>query len=353
MFGKTRRFPAQAEPNSPSAGTPAVAPWGMTHALDTVTPTPLLDLPGLARLAGVGRVLVKDESRRALGAFKSLGGVNAGLKALERAGPGTVRRLICASEGNHGLAVAEAARQAGAQARIYLSAQVSAARSGRIAALGAEIVRVEGSFDAAVNAAHAAAGRGEGLLIPDTSEDSDDPVVRDVMDGYKRLAHELPGQFAAADAWPSHALVQAGVGGLAGAVAEGLAEIMADHPRFTVVEPQTAACVAAALAAGRPVQLDSELQTCASMLACGLASTPALQVLLRYGATAISVDEPGLLAAPETLFRAGGPATTPSGAAGLAGLLAAAAAPELRARLSLAADSRVLLIVSEAVPPRG
>lgn len=312
-------------------------------------PTPLLDLPGLARLAGVAQVMVKDEGRRLLGNFKSLGGLTAGLKALDRAGIGDARRLICASEGNHGLAVAAAARQAGAQARIYLPAHVGEARTRRIRTMGAEIVRIEDTYDGAVRAAFEATRRGEGLLIPDTTEELDDPVVRDVMDGYGAMTDEMAVQFAALGAEPTHAILQAGVGGLAAAVAAGLARTLVSPVRIVVAEPKAAACVGAALAAGRPTSLEGGLETVAEMLACGLASAPAVEILLAHDAGWVGVEEADLIAAPRLLREAGGPATTPSGAAGLAGLLAADAAT--RRLLGLGPDSRVLLVVSETVPP--
>ena len=47
-------------------------------------PTPLLNLTQLSRRLGVAQVLAKDEGRRMLGSFKSLGGTYAGLAALAR-----------------------------------------------------------------------------------------------------------------------------------------------------------------------------------------------------------------------------------------------------------------------------
>jgi diaminopropionate ammonia-lyase len=83
------------------------------------------------------------------------------------------------------------------------------------------------------------------------------------------------------------------------------------------------------------------------MLSCGLASAPALAVLLRHGARGMSVDEPMLRSAVAALREAGGPDSTASGAAGLAGLLQASADPALRATHALDGDSRVLLVISE------
>jgi diaminopropionate ammonia-lyase len=75
--------------------------------------------------------------------------------------------------------------------------------------------------------------------------------------------------------------------------------------------------VSAGLRARRPVQIKGDLQTCADMLACGLASAPALEILLRHEAISIELDESALRNGPAVLMRAGGPSTTPSGAAGV------------------------------------
>jgi diaminopropionate ammonia-lyase len=324
-------------------------------------PTSLIELPRLARRTNVGRVFVKVEGERPLGNFKVLGGMIAGFRALARATGATtladlisygtnrepLPRLLCASDGNHGLAVAAAAQQAGTKASIYLPENVSRARVARIAQLGAEIVTVTGTYDDAVDAAAAAAHRGEGLLVPDTSSELDDVVVKDVMAGYGLLTEELLRQLQEVGERPSHMFVQAGVGGLAAAMAEGVRAGMRDSRRLLIVEPRSAAAVAAALAAGHPVRIPGDLSTSAEMLSCGLASAPALQILLRHDAQSVLVDEDQLRAAVSILRDAEGPDTTPSGAAGLAGLLHAASHPDLRSLHELDENSCVLLIATE------
>ncbi|UJB19987.1 MULTISPECIES: pyridoxal-phosphate dependent enzyme [Lysobacter] len=325
-------------------------------------PTRLLDLPELARRCGVRRVLAKAENERPLGNFKVLGGMVAGLRALSRltgarsleqlrqacGGRATRPRLICASDGNHGLSVSAAAQRAGAAARVYLPAAVSPARAARIRALGGEVVRVDGSYDDAVLAAHAAAARGDGVLIADTSADPADPVVADVMAGYGLIARELHAQLRErAHERPSHVFVQAGVGGLAAAMAEGLHAHLRAPARIVAVEPRSAACLAHALARAAPVRIDGDLDTCAEMLSCGLASAAALAVLQRHRVSALSVDEAQLSAAPALLRAGGGPDSSASGAAGWAGLLHATADPALRDAHGLDADSSVLLLITE------
>jgi diaminopropionate ammonia-lyase len=343
-------------------------PAALLAVWPSLAPTPLVDLPRLATRCGVAKVVLKDERLRPLGSFKALGGVYAGLRALARATGlpdiatlvaarrprETLPTLICASDGNHGLAVAAAAELAGAPARVYLHGGVPPARERRIAARGAKVVRVGGTYDDAVFEAARAAACGEGLLIADTAGDEDAPVVADVMAGYGLMAQEIVDQLRAmSDERLTHLFVQAGVGGLAAALAEGVRGRMAGDRRVVVVEPDKAACVAAALEAGRAVRVPGDLKTSAEMLSCGVASAPALKPLLRHGATAITVGEAALADAVATLAACGGPATTPSGAAGLAGLLAAPPGSQPARDLGIDGSSRVLLIATEGPVPTG
>lgn len=323
--------------------------------------TPLIELPTLARLTAVRHVFVKDESKRPLGNFKVLGGMMAGLRALHRAAerdslqrlPNPVSgrpalRLICASDGNHGLAVAAAAERFGAHASIYLPVGVSGIRAERILAHGGDIVWISGTYDDAVSAASQAADRGEGLLIADTSCDARDATVAEVMSGYGVITDELAGQFRHdGRTEPTHLFIQAGVGGLAAIMAERFRYLMQPPQRLVIVEPAFAACVAQGLQAGVAVQIAGDLHTSAEMLSCGRASALAIDMLLRHDAKSILVTETQLRSAVDELRSAGGPDTTPSGAAGLAGLILSATTPELRSEHQLTPDSSVLLVVTE------
>lgn len=324
-------------------------------------PSPLLALPALAADLGVADLLVKDESQRLLGSFKSLGGAYASLQALSAAAgltvedlitrkrpAGSLPSLVCASAGNHGLAVAAAARLAGTHARIYISSGVPAIRVSRLRRQGAEVVLVEGTYDDAVRAAAADASSEEVVLVADTSADPADPTVAGVMDGYRVIAGELRSQLdGAGTRRPTHLFVQAGVGGLAAALTDGLRSYLDAPARVVVVEPESADCVGRALAAGRPCPVPGSPATSATMLACAEASAPAFAILSRYQVDAMTVPEDALLAAPARLAEHGGPATTPSGGAGLAGLATALSNAALARSLELVPRSRVLAVVTE------
>ncbi len=343
----------------------AEGPEALLRLWPDYQPTPLVSLPRLAEALGIAEILVKNEALRPLGSFKSLGGMYAGLRALARHAQiptiaGLVRTaphadfppLVCASDGNHGLAVAAAARLAGAGARVFLPSIVPENRAARIAGEGAVIVRINGSYEDAVEAARAEAASGKGILIADTTDQPGDPAVADVMAGYGIIAREIRGQLAVLDA-PTHLFLQAGVGGFAAAMADGLAAILAAPAGIIIAEPQSAACVGAALAAGRVVRLPGALETSAEMLSCGEASAPALARLVAHDAGAIAVPESRLTEAVAMLGKFGGLATTPSGAAGLAGLLEALSSPGMAARFQLGSGSRVLLTMTEGLVPFG
>jgi diaminopropionate ammonia-lyase len=324
--------------------------------------TPLLNLSQIAKSLNVAGLLAKDESKRALGSFKSLGGTYAGLAALARAAGvdmpalfglpvkqrANLPRLICASDGNHGLAVAAAARLIGSKATIYLHTLVSQRRIDRITAQDADIVIVDGNYDDAVIAAEQAAAHGDGILVADTSETANDPVVADVMAGYGVIGDEIVEQLSGQNLpHPSHIFVQAGVGGLAAAVAESLYGLLMAPAKLIVVEPGRAACVGPALVKRKAVQIAGDLETSADMLSCGLASTPALKILLRHSALALAVSESEIAEAVQLLNQQPGISTTASGATGLAGLMKVLIDPSLRQKFELDDASRPIIFITE------
>jgi diaminopropionate ammonia-lyase len=102
------------------------------------------------------------------------------------------------------------------------------------------------------------------------------------------------------------------------------------------------------MAAGRPVRVPLERATSAEMLACGQASTPALRLLRRHAARTMTVQEATLIESPNLLRAYGDPATTPSGAAGLAGLVNALRSGRTASDFNLTAASRVQILITEA-----
>lgn len=319
-------------------------------------PTPLVALPALAARLGLGDVLCKDESRRfGAGGVKALGAPH-GLRVLlrQRGGVGSFV-AVAATDGNHGLALAWAARRQGGLARIFVGRDVDEVRLGRIRAEGAEVVVVDGTYDEAVLAAEAAARHDGALLVTDTDYDGDSAVCAAIMAGYGLLAEEA-WQQGLSEAPPTHVFVQCGVGGVAGGVAASLWRHMSPVvPRMVTVEPASAACVLASLRGGGPTPVGGDLRTRMAGLACGRMSAPAWQILSHTAFAGLALDET-IAETVQAALVAGawgdGPLSTwDTGVAGLAGLVAAASDDTCRRLLGLDRSSRILAINTEGPPP--
>ncbi len=314
----------------------------MISAWPGYQPTPLRSLPALARDAGVGEILYKDEGLRfGLGSFKALGGAYAVQRLTAQRGGAKGLTVACATDGNHGRAVAWGARTLGANAVIYLHEQVSAGREAAIRDLGAETRRVPGNYDHSVRVCAEEAERHSWTVVSDTSWPGYEAIPRDVMQGYALLALEAEAQGAR----PTHVFVQGGVGGIAAAVLSHFWEALgAARPVLIVVEPENAACLFESARHGRPTVVGGALDTIMAGLACGEAS-PLAWRLLETGADAfITIPDASAAVAMRRLARAG-VVGGESGVAGLAGLLALD--QPMRAALRLDGASRVLCIGTE------
>jgi diaminopropionate ammonia-lyase len=367
-------FPFRLFPN-PRAGTPGLVVLpaaGFWRAKAEITswpdyaPTPLLDLPDLAREARIAAVRLKDEAGRfGLGSFKALGGAYAvgSLLAAELARRGVaaaatradlesgrheaVTRTItvaCASAGNHGRAVAWGAGRFRCRCVVFLPRGVSEARAAAIAAHGAEIRRVPGIYEDALREANRAAAAEGWSVVSDTSWPGYTETPREVMQGYRLMPDEALDQWAGEP--PTHVFIQGGVGGVAAAVSAQLRARLAAPPALIVVEPDRAACLLASAELGGPTVIPGELDTIMGGLACSEPSLLAWQELARGACAFMAVPDEAAAACMRMLARRG-IAAGESGVAGLAALLLAAGDPAARETLEIGWESRVLLFSTE------
>jgi diaminopropionate ammonia-lyase len=329
-------------------------------------PTPLRDLPALAEQAGVAGIRLKDEAGRfALGSFKALGGayavaevlsaelarrnvaVEARSAALEsgkyREAAGSIG-VTCATDGNHGRAVAWGAQRFHCRCVIFVHEAVSQGRVDAIARYGAEVRRVTGSYDDAVREAARQAQANGWFVVSDTSWSGYTEIPRLIMQGYRVMADE------AADQWrgepPTHVFIQGGVGGVAAAVSAQMRERLYPVPALVVVEPDQAACLLASAELGKPTPVPGKLDTVMAGLACGEPSIVAWQELDRATTAFMAIPDGAAIACMQLLAKSG-IVGGESGVAGLAGCLLAAGDPVARQTLGFNDRSRVLAFNTE------
>lgn len=224
--------------------------------------TPLVSLSGLAREIDVGSIHLKDEGHRlCLGSFKALGGSYAVIRLVLEEAARRLRRSVdgsdlhmpeakavaremtvsCATDGNHGRSVAQGAQLVGAKCVIFVHSGVSDERIAAIARFGAQMIRVNGNYDDSVLEASRVAAEKGWITVSDTSWPGYERIPGFVMQGYTALLSEALRQLSAP---PSNVFVQAGVGGVAAAVAGHFSVLFGENrPFFTVVEPSRAACL--------------------------------------------------------------------------------------------------------------
>ncbi|NBB84567.1 MAG: hydroxyectoine utilization dehydratase EutB, partial [Alphaproteobacteria bacterium] len=218
-----------------------------------VRATPLVRAEALSAVAGAD-VFLKLDSLQETGSFKLRGATNrlARLTEAERAAG-----VVAVSTGNHGRAVAFAARRLGIPATVFLSELVPANKVAALEALGATVVVGGASQDAAFDAAHAHIAGNGGVLVPPF----DDPAI---VAGQGTLGLEV------LDALPDidTALVPLSGGGLIAGIAVAL---KAANPAIRIVglSMDRGAAMIESLRAGRPVAVE-EVESLADSLGGGI-----------------------------------------------------------------------------------
>ena len=373
----------------PANARPGAAVHAFHQRLPGYAPTPLRDMPALADACGVGRVLVKDESSRlGLPAFKILGASWATYRVLcdrlgeepswstlddlaavvaDRLGP---LRLVAATDGNHGRAVARMAKLLGLSATILVPDGTADARIDGIASEGAEVIVAPGTYDDAITLSAEMAGERD-LVISDTSWPGYEGPPRWVIEGYATIFAEIdaalegggvdsPGgasdQVVVTDdgievADPvtiDVAVVPLGVGALGAAAGASLRAGFEPGagPLLVGVEPDTAACVAAAVEAGHVVEVPGPHRSLMAGLNCGLASMLALPTVTATFDALVAVDDDTCRRAIRAHAEAGMDVGE-TGAAALAGLMAVV--DDHRDELPIPATATVLLLATEGV----
>jgi len=266
--------------------------------------TPLEQMQLLSERLG-RTILVKREDLQPVFSFKIRGAHNriVHLSAEERA-----RGVICASAGNHAQGVALSATRLGIRAVIVMPTTTPLIKVNAVRRLGGEVVLFGDGFDAArAHASGLAERHGYVFVHP-----FDDP---DVIAGQGTVGLELMRQHPE----PIGAIyVPVGGGGLAAGIAS-FVKFLRPEIRVIGVEPEEAASMKAAIAAGKPVPLDQ-----VGLFADGVAVRQVGEETFRLcnelldDIVTVSADE--ICAAIKDIFDDHRAITEPAGALALAGL---------------------------------
>ena len=268
--------------------------------------SPLVPLDNLAAELDVKRIFVKDESSRlGLPAFKILGASWGSFRAVaEKVGVrpeaefGEVAakardariKLFAASEGNHGRAVARMAKLMGLEVNIYASKFMNKSTEVFIAEEGADVVRVDGDYDAAVaEAARKAFSKPNYILVQDNSFEAYETIPTWIIEGYSTLLVEIEAQLAEIGLKATTIFTPIGVGSLGHAVVS-FAKSERRNIRVVAVEPTNAACLYESLGIGNSEPITTT-DTIMAGMNCGSVSPMSWPILKQGTDASVTVSD--------------------------------------------------------------
>ena len=269
---------------------------------DHVRVTPLVDL----ELPGVGTVQLKLEQLQHTGSFKARGAFNTLIK-----GPVPAAGVVAASGGNHGAAVAYAARKLGHRARIYVPQMAGPAKIALIRAQGAELHVIDGPFTEVQAQTEAYAASTGAMQI----HAFDAPGT---LAGQGTLMREWELQGLEADT----VLIAVGGGGLIG----GAMGWLEGRRRVIGVEPVLAPSLHLALAAGKPVTVTPS-GVAANALGAPFVGGLCLALAQAQNLHAVLVEDAAITGAQRLLWDQLRLWVEPAGAAALSALTSGAYVP--------------------------
>jgi len=275
--------------------------------------TPVVDLEPSAVGVEVALTL-KLELLQHTGSFKPRGAFN---KVLTTGAPAA--GLVAASGGNHGLAVAHVARELGVPAEVFVPTSSSAVKVARLRTYGAQVT-VTGDYYADAYAASQWRAGETGALVVHAYDQLE------TVAGQGTVGRELDQQRPAVDT----VLVAVGGGGLVG----GIAAWFSGRARVVAVEPERIPTLAAALDAGRGVDVEVGGVAADSLGArrigeVGLATAQAANV------QSVLVTDRAILQARQQLWDGVRVAAEAGGAAALAALTSGAYRPARHERVAV------------------
>ena len=314
---------------------------------ESYTPTPLIKLNKLSNELGLNKIFYKDESKRFdLKSFKALGGAYA----VEKITKGNKNIVVAtATAGNHGRSVAWGAKRLGLKCKIFISEFVSEARGQAMSDLGADVIKVKGNYEKSLIECIKQSTENNWQIVQDVAWKDYMIVPRYTMAGYTVMMKEIVDQIK--NDQVTHIILQAGVGGMAGAMVAGIARYLKNVPETIVVEPDSAACVMESIKTGKIEKIDIKRESLMGGMSCGEVSLVPWEILKNSVKFCISLPDDDIAKTMKLLgnssFSEEKIIAGENSAPGIIGLITSCADDKIREKLKLNSKSNILVIGCE------
>jgi diaminopropionate ammonia-lyase len=311
------------------------------------SPTPLINLNKLSKELNLKNIFYKDESKRFdLKSFKALGGAYA----VEKISKGNKDMTVStATAGNHGRSVAWGAKRLGLKCKIFISEFVSDERGRAMENLGAEVIKVKGNYEKSLIECIKQSTENNWQIVQDVAWDNYLLVPKYTMAGYSVMMKEIFDQLQ--NKQITHIILQAGVGGMAGAMIAGIARYLTNIPTTMVVEPDSAACVLESIKTGKIEKIDIKRESLMGGMSCGEVSLVPWEILKNSIKYCISLPDDDIAKTMKLLGNASFSnekiIAGENSAPGVISLIASCEDQKIKKELNLNSNSNVLVIGCE------
>ena len=310
-------------------------------------PTPLIELNKLSKELKLNKIFYKDEGKRFnLKSFKALGGAYA----VEKVSKGNKNIVVAtATAGNHGRSVAWGAKRLKLKSKIFISEYVSEARGQAMADLGADVIKVKGNYEKSLVECIKQSTANDWQIVQDVAWKNYMQVPKYTMAGYTVMMREIVDQIQ--NYKISHIILQAGVGGMAGAMVAGIARYLDNIPTTITVEPDSAACVMESIKTGKIEKIDIKRESLMGGMSCGEVSLVPWEILKNSVKYCLSLPDDDIAKTMRLLGNASFSEEKiiagENSAPGVISLISSCEDEKIKDKLQLNIDSNVLLIGCE------
>ena len=314
---------------------------------ENYSPTPLIELNKLSKELNLNKIFYKDESKRFnLKSFKALGGAYA----VEKITKGNKDIVVAtATAGNHGRSVAWGAKRLGLKCKIFISEYVSDARGQAMAELGADVIKVKGNYENSLIECIKQSTENNWQIVQDVAWKNYTIVPKYTMAGYTVMMKEIIDQINKNKI--SHIILQAGVGGMAGAMIAGIARYLENVPITLIVEPDSAACVMESIKSGKIEKINIKKESLMGGMSCGEVSLVPWEILKNSVKFCISLPDDDIAKTMKFLgncsFSEEKIIAGENSAPGVISLITSCENDKIREKLKLNSNSNILVIGCE------
>ena len=311
------------------------------------SPTPLINLDKLSKELNLNKIFYKDESKRFdLKSFKALGGAYA----VEKITKGNQDIVVStATAGNHGRSIAWGAKRLGIKCKIFISEFVSNARGQAMEDLGAEVIKVKGNYEKSLIECIKQSIENGWQIVQDVAWENYLLVPKYTMAGYSVMMKEIFDQLEKNQI--THIILQAGVGGMAGAMIAGIARYLDNIPTTIIVEPDSAACVLESIKTGKIEKIDIKRESLMGGMSCGEVSLVPWEILKDSVKYCISLPDDDIAKTMKLLgnssFSKEKIIAGENSAPGVISLIASCEDQKIKKELNLNSNSNVLVVGCE------